>query len=56
MPSMAPISSVTYSHRHFIVQSPYARLAALLIVAFFDILRSCVTALILIGRALRLLF
>src|SRR5262249_44106658 len=54
MPSTTPISSVTCSHRHFIVQSPFARLAALLVVAFFDILRLCVIAPFLIGRALRI--
>src|SRR5262245_3667915 len=56
MPSTTPISSVTCNHRHFIVQSPFARLAALLVVAFFDILRLSVTAPILLGRALRIWF
>src|SRR5215510_11252866 len=56
MPSTTPISSVTCSHRHFIVQSPFARLAALFVVAFFDILRLCVTAPLIFGNALRIWF
>jgi hypothetical protein len=36
--------------------SPFARLTALLIVAFSGILRVCFTAPLLIGRALRMLF